>query len=226
MKKHALTTRLWHWVNLVCVTVLFMSGLGISNAHKRLYWGQWGFAPEDAWLFVPKFPGWATIPFGAYDLAGARLWHLLMAWFFAFGLLLFMAASLANGHFRRDLVTRFAEWKPRAIWADVVKHLKLDFHHEGAKFNFLQKVAYGKVIFILLPLMILTGIAMSPGMDANWPWLLDLFGGRQSARSIHFIIAWALMAFFAIHIALVLLSGPVKQIRDMITGGRIEEDAP
>jgi thiosulfate reductase cytochrome b subunit len=225
MTKHALTTRLWHWGNLVCVVVLFMSGLGISNAHRRLYWGHWGFAPEHAWLFVPRFPGWMTIP-SEYSLADARLWHLLMAWFFAFGLLAFMIASLINGHFKRDLVTRFAEWKPRAVWADVVKHLKLDFDHQGSKFNFLQKVAYAKVIFILLPLLILTGIAMSPGMDANWPWIVDLFGGRQSARSIHFIAAWALAAFFVIHIVLVLLSDPLKQIRDMIAGGRAEEEAP
>jgi Ni/Fe-hydrogenase b-type cytochrome subunit len=218
VKKHALTTRLWHWLNAVCLIVLFMSGLNISNAHRRLYWGHWGFAPEDAWLFIPRFPGWMTIP-GHYSLADARLWHLLMAWFFAVGLLLFMLASLANRHFKRDLVTSWAEWKPKAIWADVVKHLKLDFHHEGSKFNFLQKASYGVVIFILLPLMIFTGIAMSPGMDANWPWVVDMFGGRQSARSIHFIVAWALLGFFVVHIVLLLLSGPIRQIRDMITGG-------
>jgi thiosulfate reductase cytochrome b subunit len=221
MKKHALTTRLWHWLNLYCVTVLFMSGLNISNAHPRLYWGQWGFLPSQAWLRLIQFPGWITIP-GHYSLAGARAWHFSTAWIFAFALLLFMVASLMNRHFKRDLVTSRAEWKPSAIWADIVKHLKLDFEHKGTKFNFLQKLAYGVTIFIFLPLMILTGLAMSPGMDANWHWLIDIFGGRQSARSIHFIAAWALVGFFAIHIALVLLSGPVRQVRDMITGGRDE----
>jgi Ni/Fe-hydrogenase b-type cytochrome subunit len=225
VKKHALTTRIWHWLNAICVIVLFMSGLGISNAHRRLYWGHAGFSPEDAWLFIPRFPGWMTIP-SEYSLADARLWHLLMAWFFAVGLLLFMLASLANRHFKRDLVTSLAEWRWSAIKADIIKHLKFDFHHEGAKFNFLQKASYGVVIFILLPLMIFTGIAMSPAMDANWPWVVDLFGGRQSARSIHFIVAWALAAFLVGHVLLVLLSGPVKQIRDMVTGGQNLEKAP
>ncbi len=218
MKRHALTTRLWHWLNLVCLAALFMSGLNISNAHPRLYWGHWGFAPEQAWLFLPRFPGWMTVP-GHYSLAEARLWHLAFAWPFAFGLLLFMLAALVNGHFRRDLVTRLAEWRWSAIRADVAKHLRLDFAHEETKFNFLQKLAYGLVIFIALPLMIATGLAMGPGMDANWPWLVDLFGGRQSARSFHFLIAWSLFGFLLLHIALVLLSGPVRQLRDMITGG-------
>ena len=218
-RKHALPTRLWHWTNLVCVIVLFMSGLNISNAHPRLYWGDWGFAPEQAWLILPKFPGWMTIP-DYYSLAIARDWHVLFAWVFALSLTLFMLASLVNGHFRRDLFAKLAEWRPGAVWADVRAHLRLDFHHGGAKFNFLQKVAYSKVVFLFLPLMIFTGMAISPGMNAAFPWLLDLFGGRQSARSIHFLCAWALVAFMLLHVVLVLLSGPVRQIRDMITGGR------
>ena len=220
MKRHALSTRLWHWVNLVCLVVLFMSGLNISNAHPRLYWGQWGFAPEQAWLHLPHFPGWMTIP-GHYSLASARLWHFLAAWPFAFGLLLFLLAALANGHIRRDLVTHLREWRWSAIKDDIAAHLRLQFEHEGTKFNFLQKLAYGVVIFIILPLMILTGLAMSPGMDANWPWLLDLFGGRQSARSLHFLVAWGLFGFLLLHVVLVLLSGPLRQVRDMITGGRL-----
>lgn len=218
-KRHALGTRIWHWVNLASVTILFMSGLNISNAHRRLYWGDWGFAAEQAWLEVPRFPGWATIP-GYYSLAAARDWHVLFASVFALGLLMFMISALRNGHFKRDMFTRLAEWRPANIWHDIREHLKLNFEHEGAKFNFLQKVAYSKVIFLLLPLMIFTGMVMSPGMEAAWPWLTDAFGGRQSARSIHFICAWALFAFFVLHIVLVLLSGPTKQVMDMITGGR------
>lgn len=218
MKRHALPTRLWHWLNLACVTGLFMSGLNISNAHRRLYWGEWGFAPQDAWLFVPRFPGWMTIP-GHYDLAAARDWHVLLAWPFAIGLLFAWAAMMLNGHFRRDIMTSTAEWRPAAIWHDIVQHLKLDFTHHGSKYNFLQKLAYGTVLGILLPLMIATGMAISPGMDSAWPWLSEIFAGRQSARSIHFLTAWAIFAFFVIHIALVLLSGPVRQIRDMICGG-------
>ena len=224
MKKHNLATRLWHWVNLLALAVLFMSGLNISNAHPRLYWGDAGFAPEEAWLHVFRFPGWATIP-EYYSLAQARQWHLLFAWVFAVGLLLYMLASLFNRHFARDIVTRRKEWRWSAIREDVKAHLRFDFHHREGKYNFLQKLAYGLVIFILLPAMILTGMAMSPGVEPALPWLPELFGGRQSARTIHFLCAWALAGFLVVHVVLVLLSGPLRQVRDMITGGRIDEAA-
>lgn len=219
MKRHTLSTRLWHWVNLVCVVVLFMSGLNISNAHRHLYWGDWGFDPADAWLHVIRFPGWATIP-GHYSLAAARDWHTLMAWPFALGLLAIWVAMLANRHFRRDVMTTREEWRWSAIRADVANHLKLDFHREGAKFNFLQKFAYGIVLGVLLPGLVITGMGISPGMEPLLSPLIELVGGRQSMRSLHFIFAWGLFAFFVVHVVLVLLSDPLKQLREMITGGR------
>ena len=224
MKKHRLSTRLWHWINLLALAILFMSGLNISNAHPWLYWGQWGFQPNTAWLAVHRWPGWATIP-GYYNLAAARDWHILFAWVFAIGLLLFLLIALFNRHLERDIVPRRKEWRWPAIRADIAAHLRLDFHHGEGKYNFLQKLAYGLVLFILLPLMLLTGMAISPGFDAAFPWLLDVFGGRQSARSIHFIVAWAVFGFFVVHVLLVLLSGPIGQLRDMITGGRLDEAA-
>jgi thiosulfate reductase cytochrome b subunit len=224
MKKHRLSTRLWHWVNVVALAILFMSGLNISNAHPHLYWGQWGFDPRTAWLDVVRFPGWATIP-GYYSLAVARWWHILFAWVFALGLLVFLLVALANGHLRRDIVTRRREWRWAEVRGDIVAHLRLDFDHGEGKYNFLQKLAYGVVLFILLPLMIATGMAISPGTDAAFPWLVDLFGGRQSARSVHFILAWTVFGFFVLHLVLLLLSGPVRKIGDMITGGKIDETA-
>ena len=224
MKKHRLSTRLWHWVNLLALVILFMSGLNISNAHPWLYWGQWGFQPNTAWLAVHRWPGWATIP-GYYNLAAARDWHILFAWVFAVGLLLFLLTALFNKHLRKDIVPRRKEWRWAAIRADIAAHLRFDFHHGEGKYNFLQKLAYGVVLIVLLPLMLLTGMAISPGFDAGFPWLLDVFGGRQSARSLHFIVAWCVFAFFVIHVLLVLLSGSVKQLRDMITGGRFDEAA-
>ncbi len=220
-KKHALSTRIWHWINAWSVIVLFMSGLTISNAHRRLYWGEWGFSADQAWLEVPRFPDWMTIP-GYYSLAIARDWHVVFAWVFALSLLGFMISALLNGHFKRDMFTRLAEWSPRNVWHDITQHLKLNFEHGEGKFNFLQKAAYSGVLFVVLPLMIFTGMVMSPGMEAAWPWLTDLFGGRQSARSIHFICAGLLFLFFVVHIVLVLLSNPVKQMWDMIAGGREE----
>lgn len=162
------------------------------------------------------FPHWATIP-STYNLALARRWHLSFAWLFAFGLLGFMVRAFWNGHVRRDLSFTRAEIAPSAVWRDVKDHLKLRFDHGGG-YNVLQKASYIGVIFMLLPLMILTGLTMSPGMDAAWPWLLDLFGGRQSARSIHFIAAAALALFILVHLLLVVLAGPLRGIAGMITG--------
>lgn len=222
-KRHALSTRIWHWINAISLIILFMSGLTISNAHRYLYWGDWGFSPDQAWLAVPRFPGWATIP-SHYSLATARDWHTLFALVFAFTLLVFMIAALRNGHIKRDLFARAKEWKPSNIGRDIVEHLKFNFEHGEGKYNILQKIAYAGVVFVLLPLMIFTGIVMSPGHEAAWPWLTEIFGGRQSARSLHFLAAFGLFGFFVLHIALVLLAGPIGQIRDMITGGTIEEE--
>ena len=168
---------------------------------------------------VPRFPDWMTIP-GYYSLAVARDWHILMAWPFAVGLLFMWIAMMVNRHFKRDIVTRRREWRPSAIWRDVVEHLKLNFDHHEGKYNFLQKLAYGLVLGVFLPMMIFTGISISPGMEPTFGWLVDLLGGRQSARSLHFIFAFAIAGFFIVHVLLVILSGPIRQMRDMITGGR------
>lgn len=222
--RHSLLTRAWHWLNVAAIAVLFFSGLNISNAHPRLYWGQAGFAPAEAWLALPRFPAWMTIP-GYYSLAEARLWHLLAAWPFAFGLLVFLVSLPLTRH-GRDFVLRRQELRVAAIREDIGHHLKLDFAAPaGAAFNLLQKYLYIVVLFVLLPLMVLTGLTLSPAMSSTFGWLLDLFGGRQSARSLHFVTAWLLLGFVVLHLAAVLLSGPARQLRDMITGGREESPA-
>lgn len=179
--------------------------------------GRWTDAEgaEKTWAF----PGWATIP-TSYSLADGRRWHLLFAWVLSIGLTLYMVWTLLSGHLRKDLHVRRAEWSPRHIWHDMKEHARLRFPRgqAAARYGILQKLSYIGVIFILLPLMIATGLTMSPGMNAAWPWLLDIFGGRQSARSIHFIAAWALVLFVLVHIAMVLLAGPVNELRSMVTG--------
>ncbi|HUQ13673.1 MAG TPA: cytochrome b/b6 domain-containing protein [Novosphingobium sp.] len=213
-----MSTRLWHWVNALALFVLFFSGLNISNAHPQLYWGQWGFDPATAWLRLPTFPAWMTIP-GYYSLAEARLWHFLAAWPFALGLAIYLVVALWRGYLS-DFVLHRDELRWRTIVADVRQHLKLDFTPHFGRFNLLQKYLYILVLFVGLPLMILTGLTLSPSMSTAWPWLLDTFGGRQSARSIHFVVAWGLFGFFVLHVLAVALSGPVGQVRDMIIGGR------
>ncbi|MEZ0495856.1 cytochrome b/b6 domain-containing protein [Sphingomonas sp. IW22] len=223
--KHKLATRLWHWINALAIFVLLGSGLMILNAHPNLYWGQYGANFDQPWFRVGwvfeggRVPGWLTIP-STYNLALARRWHLTFALVLGFGLLAFMVASLINRHFQRELRVRRAELAPAHLAHDVREHLALRFHdpEKPGTFNTLQKLSYVAVIFILIPLVIATGLTMSPGFNAAAPWMLDLFGGRQSARSIHFIVAMALAAFIIVHLALVLLAGPVNEVRSMITG--------
>ncbi len=215
--RHSLATRVWHWVNAVAVIVMLMSGLMIFNAHPRLYWGHYGANFDAAWLELPRFPGWATIP-STYNLALSRHWHLAFAWVLAFGLVAWLIASLLNGHFRRDVALSRAEVAPGHLWADVRKHARFDFSETGGRDNPLQKITYRLVLFVILPGLILTGLTLSPGMNAAWPWLVDIFGGRQSARSLHFIFAGGMAAFIVVHVLLVILAGPVNEMRSMITG--------
>ncbi len=165
------------------------------------------------------FPWWATIP-SNYSLADARLWHLAFAWVLAVGLLVYLLWSLLNGHVRRDLHITREEWRPSHLWHDIKEHARLRFPTGVAalRYNILQKLAYAFVLFAALPLIILTGLAMSPGTDAWAPVVTQAFGGRQTARSIHFILAFALVGFFLVHIAMVILAGPVNEVRSMITG--------
>ena len=177
------------------------------------------FTAPDGSVRSNAFPHWATMP-SNYDLALARRWHLTFSLLFGFGLLAFLIASLINRHVQKDLTLRRAELTPRHLWRDIVEHLKLRFHNaeDPGAFNILQKLSYIGVIFILIPLVIFTGLAMSPGMNAAWGWLVDLFGGRQSARSIHFIATALLFGFIVVHLVLVMLSGPINGLRGMITG--------
>src|SRR4051812_19594973 len=232
--RHRASTRIWHWLNALTVFVMLMSGMMIFNAHPRLYWGEYGANPDRAWLVIhgtraaPAFPGWATIP-ASYDLAGARSWHFLFAWLLVVPGLLYWLWSFLNRHIQRDLAPRREELSPRHVWRDIRNHARLRFPTGAAaqNYNILQKASYLGVLFFLLPLIVLTGLTMSPGMDAAWPWLLDLFGGRQSARSLHFIAAALIAAFILVHLAMVLLAGPVNEIRSMITGRyRLPKERP
>ena len=168
------------------------------------------------------FPWWMTLP-ARYDLAAARTWHFFFAWPLGMGLTGFVAWALLSRHATRDLLPGARHLSPRRLWQDVRDHVRLR-HGDGAEgYNPLQRIAYSAVVFGLIPLMLLTGLAMSPAMDANWPWLTWLFGGRQSARSIHFLGCWALIGFFLIHMAMLLLSHPLRSTWAMLAGGRAAE---
>lgn len=165
------------------------------------------------------FPWWATIP-AQYSLAAARRWHFAFAWILAFASIAYFGFGLFNRHIARDLIPTRRELSLRHIWHDITEHARLRFPTGDAakRYNILQKLSYGAVIFVLIPTVILTGMTMSPAFDANFPLLLDLFGGRQSARSIHFLCAFGLLGFTIVHLAMVLLAGPVNEVRSMVTG--------
>lgn len=159
------------------------------------------------------FPGWATIP-SFNDLATGRVIHFFFAWLLVGTLLVWLVASLFNGHFRQLVPTpRDIRRLPR----DIADHARLKFHHVR-EYNTLQKLTYAIVLFVFFPLMILTGLAMSPGANALLPFLPEVFGGRQTARTIHFVVMLLLVAFFIVHIVMILAAGPINELRSIITG--------
>lgn len=256
IRRHSLTVRLSHWLNVLCMTVLLFSGLQIFNAHPALYWGQYGADSDPSVLSMEAaedgdvikgvtrigslsfdttgilgvsnvdgeatargFPAWITLP-SYQDLATGRRWHFFFAWLFVINGLIYMAYGFAARHFRRDLLPARDELSPANLRHEIVDHARLRFPRgeKARRYNALQKLTYLLVIFLLLPVMIATGLTMSPGFNAFAPWLLDIFGGRQSARTLHFITASALVAFVVVHVAMVLVSGVFNNMRSMITG--------
>ena len=254
--RHRLPVRVMHWINVVCLTILLMSGLTIFNAHPALYWGQqstfdkpllsiiavqgangtpigvtrvaghqfntdgvlgYSRVGDDVKPTVRAFPSWATIP-GPQWLSMGRHWHFFFAWLFVINGIAYVLYAIFTGHLNRDLLPTRAEL--RNIGRSIKDHLL--FRHptgEAAKrYNVLQNIAYLVVIFGLLPLVIVAGMAMSPRLDAVFPGWIELLGGRQSARTLHFLAASGLLLFVLVHVFEVLISGAWNQIRSMVTG--------
>jgi thiosulfate reductase cytochrome b subunit len=176
---------------------------------------------DDGQLEEHGFPSWATLP-GEQDLAMGRRWHFFFAWILVLNGLVYVVNLFAAGHLR-DLVLTFADLGaiPRAIW----DHVRLRFPEgdEALRYNVLQKLAYLSVV-LAFPLLIVAGLTMSPAMDSAFPWLTSLLGGRQAARALHFLLATYLTLFLVVHLVMVVLSGPINNLRSMITGRyRIKE---
>jgi thiosulfate reductase cytochrome b subunit len=245
--RQRLLTRITHWVWAVCLFFLMLTGLQIFNAFPSLHIGkeagieydnailEIGAVEADTGLRgvtrvlgadfdttgflgvsngeVRAFPAALTIP-SKTSLATGRIIHFFFAWVLVGTLALWLVASALNGHLRQ-LIPGLADL--RALPRDIADHARLRFHHSG-EYSVLQKLAYASVLFLALPLMILTGLSMSPGFNAAAPWLLDLFQGRQTARTIHFLTMLALIGFFAVHMAMILLAGPLNEMRSILTG--------
>ncbi|HEV3372702.1 MAG TPA: cytochrome b/b6 domain-containing protein [Xanthobacteraceae bacterium] len=256
--RHGVVVRATHWINVVCLALLLLSGLQIFNAHPALYWGNYGYrgvpsvisisaATDPAsgepigvtrvagWSFVTTgvlgvshdselgtvaraFPTWLTLP--GTDLGLARDWHFLIAWLLVANGGVYLLSGVLSGHFRRDLAPAADQLAARRILADLWDHIRLRVPRGEAarRYNLLQKIAYLTVVFLLLPVMVLSGLTMSPAVTAAVPGLLDLFGGRQSARTIHFLVANLLVLFVLVHVLEVFVAGVVNGMRSMITG--------
>jgi thiosulfate reductase cytochrome b subunit len=253
VKRHSFVVRVTHWVNVLCLTMLLMSGLQIFNARPQLDFGNKtdfdhppasiasdkvdgrprGFVQIGSYRFdttgvlglsnvdgTPTeraFPAWATLP-SEQDLGTGRSIHFVFAWLFVANGLIYLLWGFATRHFSRDFVPTTYQW--RHIGRSILEHARLRFPRgeEARQYNILQKITYLLVAFVLLPLLVLAGWTLSPGLDAKFPFLLDLFGGRQTARSIHFMAAFGVVLFVLVHVALVLVSGVFNNMRSMITG--------
>ncbi|WP_300019283.1 cytochrome b/b6 domain-containing protein [uncultured Roseobacter sp.] len=220
-----MTTRLAHWGWAISLLFLLGSGLQIFNAHPVLYIGdQSGFGFDNAVLTLGTqgraFPAWTTIPSGM-DLATGRIVHFFFAWVLVSALFLWLVSALVSGHLWRNL--RPTARDLQSLGTDIRTHARFHFPHRRT-YGPLQKLSYGAVLFALFPLIVATGLAMSPGMNAAAPWLPELLGGRQTARTLHFCVAALLLGFFVLHIVMVVLAGPLNELRAMVTGWyRIDE---
>ena len=252
-RRHAGLLRVTHWINVVCFSLLLLSGLQIFNAHPALYVGNrsdfdhptvsiaarqtenglvgettilghsfdttgvLGLSDEDGQIAQRAFPSWITIP-SYLDLATGRRWHFFFAWLLVLNGLAYFAWGCVSRHFDRELLPTWRELGH--VGREILEHLRLRFPRgEAAKrYNVLQQLAYLAVVFVLFPLMILTGFTMSPGIDSAAPQLLTLFGGRQTARLIHFLAASGLVLFVIVHLVMVVLSGVWNNLLSMITG--------
>jgi thiosulfate reductase cytochrome b subunit len=238
---HTRWVRITHWIVAASVIALAVSGFTILMAHPRLYWGAVGNDLTPALIELPvsrnyRHGGWelstASFPDGGsaasvirtYDILNENSWarslHFLAAWFLVLTGLIYLLTGILSGHLRRDLLPRRGELSAQALREDIAAHLQraLPPARGGPPYGLLQKCTYSAVVFIALPIMVLTGLAMSPATTAAYPFLAGMFGGTQSARTIHFCFFVALLLFLSVHVLMVSLSGFRRQMRGIILG--------
>jgi thiosulfate reductase cytochrome b subunit len=205
--------RITHWIHTLSFFALLVSGIAILIAHPRLYWGETGAVGSPALLDLP-------IPFTFGQSGWGRYLHFLSAWVSVLNGSLYASAGLFDRHFRLHLLPAPADLAWRPFWRAVSDHLrfKRPGEEESHSYNVLQRLAYLAVVFVLFPLMIITGLAMSPAITSVIPDLVNIFGGQQSARTIHFFIASFLVLFLLVHIVMVCRAGVRDRVRAMITG--------
>ena len=237
---HPRWVRVSHWTIAASFLTLAVTGILILMVHPRLYWGEVGNDLMPALLEIPisnnhQPEGWdltttfsnvAGMPISAdrrYEIFNQNGWgrslHFLAAWALIFTGVIYVLTGLLGGHIRRNILPRAKDLAPGALVQDARDHLRQNKAvGAGPPYGAVQKAAYSGVIFIALPLMLLTGLTMAPAVTASLPFLLDLFGGYQSARTIHFFGFSALVLFLFVHVAMVFVTGAGRQLRAMILG--------
>ena len=223
--RHSILVRVTHWIITLCFFALLLTGVEILISHPRFYWGETGNVLTTP-LFQLHIPSSRRlVPTGyRYVLPDQNGWsralHFEAAWIAVLTGLLYAISGLFSGHFRKDLLPRRAELSWRALSTTITRPLRLQrpSEAEASSYNVLQRLAYVFVIFVLFPLVIWTGLALSPGFISAFPASVNLLGGRQSARTIHFFVSVALVLFLLVHVAMVCLAGFWNRTGAMITG--------
>jgi len=230
LKRHSALVRVTHWVTTVAFLALLLSGAEIVLSHPRFYWGETGNVHMRPWLNLHLPSSRDTVPTGyGYVLPDQNGWsrylHFQAAWLAVATGLLYLLWGLFDGHFRRNLFPDSSDLSLKPLGVSVVRHLRLERPgaEEAWSYNVLQRLTYLIVIFVLFPLMIWTGLAMSFGFTAAFPLAVRLLGGQQTARSLHFLVTILLVLFLLVHIVMVFVAGFRARMRAMITG---RADAP
>jgi thiosulfate reductase cytochrome b subunit len=214
-----------HWVTAICFFALLLSGVEIVISHPRFYWGETGNVLTRPLFQIPIPSSRAMVPTGyGYVLPDQNGWsrylHFQAAWAAVLTGFVYVIWGLWTGHFRSNLFPAPADRTWKAFLGVMAKHMRLrrPDEAEALSYNVLQRTAYLVVIFVLFPLVIWTGVAMSPGFNSVVPATVDLLGGRQSARTLHFFVSTILLLFLLVHVAMVIWAGFRNRMRAMITG--------
>ena len=223
--RHCALVRVTHWLTFISFVALLVTGTEIVISHPRFYWGETGNVNMQPLFTLPIPSSRDTVPTGyGYVMPDQNGWsrylHFEAAWVLVLAGLVYGIYGVASGHFRKNLLPLRRDWNWRAYRERIAKYLRRRPPNleEDRSYNVLQRTAYLAVIFILFPLVIWTGLAMSPTFTAAFPATAALLGGRQSARTIHFFVSWLLLIFLIVHVTMVALSGFWRRVRAMITG--------
>ena len=223
--RHSVLVRVTHWITTLCFFALLVTGAEIVISHPRFYWGETGNDLTPTLFKLPIPASRNLVPTGyGYVLPDQNGWsrslHFQTAWILVLTGLLYVVSGVVTAHFRKDLVPRKSDFSWRSVTSVVAHHLRFEppTEAEALSYNVVQRLTYLFVIFILFPLVIWTGLAMSPAFDSAIPVTVTLLGGRQSARTLHFLVSLALVAFLFVHVFLVWRAGFISRMRAMITG--------